>query len=183
MGSVQRAFAQKLSKQHATDVRRQIAASAAASYSRDSAKGSNLTSFVSLSDIVDPLDYEDFVHQHQQLISRDPLRPILEFPANDIDVSIIPRKIRTLRPTLPEEPLAELPAQVRDCVASFTKDWVLVDYQYRHHSSSSWPPDRHLPLDNLPQQEFEDSSNAERCVCQYLGYLNPSLGMVKGPKL
>ena len=87
MGSVQRAFAQKLTKQHASDVRRQIAAT---SYSRDASKTgsgtSGLSSTVSLGDVVDPLDYEDFIQQHQLLIDRDPLRTMLDFPVNDIEV-------------------------------------------------------------------------------------------------
>ena len=46
MSSVQRAFAQKLSKQHAADVRRQIATSS--SYSRELSKGgSNFSGFSS----------------------------------------------------------------------------------------------------------------------------------------
>lgn len=89
MGSVQRAFAQKLTKQHASDVRRQIAAT---SYSRDSNKTGSTTSGLStavcLGDVVDPLDYEDFIQQHQLLVDRDPLRPMLDFPANDIEVCI-----------------------------------------------------------------------------------------------
>ncbi|KAJ9574920.1 hypothetical protein L9F63_007939, partial [Diploptera punctata] len=160
MASVQRAFAQKLSKQHAADVRKQIATS---SYPRDLSKsGSSISGFsslVSLCDTVDPLDYEDFIQQHQLLLDRDPLHHVLDFPANDIKVVIIPRKIRTQSPIVPEEPLEKLCPHVRDCVHLYTADWVVVNYEYRHLSSSSWIRDRggerHSLVQVIPRQVFE----------------------------
>ncbi|XP_021924154.1 dedicator of cytokinesis protein 6 isoform X3 [Zootermopsis nevadensis] len=160
MASVQRAFAQKLSKQHAAEVRKQIAVS---SYPRDLAKsGSSISGFpslISLCDTVDPLDYEDFIQQHQLLLDRDPLHHVLDFPVNDIKVIIIPRRIRTQSPIVPEEALDESSAHVRDCVQLYTADWVVVNYQYRHLSSSSWTRDRgcerHSLVQAIPRQVFE----------------------------
>lgn len=157
---MQRAFAQKLSKQHAADVRKQIATS---SYPRDLTKsGSSISGFsslVSLCDTVDPLDYEDFIQQHQLLLDRDPLHHVLDFPANDIKVVIIPRKIRTQAPITPEELLEKLSPHVRECVNLYTADWVVVNYQYRHLSSSSWIRDRggerHSLVQGIPRQVFE----------------------------
>ncbi len=57
--------------------------------------------------MAEPVDYEEFVSQ--QLRSgggdRDPLAHALEFPADDIEVRVIPRKIRTMGHILPEEPM------------------------------------------------------------------------------
>ena len=58
---------------------------------------------MSLSDIVDPLDYEEFIQHNHFLVDRDPLHNVLDFPSNDIEVGIFPRKIRTLEPIMPEE--------------------------------------------------------------------------------
>lgn len=55
------------------------------------------------SDIVEPFDFEDFLSQYQLLIDRDPLRNILDIPLGDVEVEIIERPIRTLRPIVPEE--------------------------------------------------------------------------------
>lgn len=153
MVSVQRAFAQKLSSQHAADVRRQISSTSA----RDLTKSDSRISCVSSSptDIVDPLDYEEFLLQHQMLINRDPLRDILDFPANDIEVCIIPRKVRTIDLPVPKEPLDELPPHVRDCVECYTRDWVVVDYRYRHLSSSVWVREKESLIHAVPPQEFE----------------------------
>lgn len=56
-------------------------------------------------DVVEPLDYEDFLAQHRMLIERDPLNSILDFPIGDVEVAILGRYIRTLEPVVPEENL------------------------------------------------------------------------------
>lgn len=58
---------------------------------------------VSLTELVDPIDYEDFLQQHSNLINRDPLRHILDFPPADVQVKRIERKIRTTEPIVPKE--------------------------------------------------------------------------------
>lgn len=57
----------------------------------------------SLADCVEPVDYEDFLDQHQLEADRDPLHRILHFPPDDIVVTLIPRHIRTLQAIVPEE--------------------------------------------------------------------------------
>lgn len=53
----------------------------------------------------------------------------------------------------------ELFTHVRDCVQLYTEDWVVVNYQYRHLSSSSWVRDRggerHNLVQVIPRQVFE----------------------------
>ncbi|PSN30231.1 hypothetical protein C0J52_26949 [Blattella germanica] len=97
---------------------------------------------VSLCDTVDPLDYEDFIQQHQLLLDRDPLHHVLDFPASDIKVI--------------DGFMEELSPHVRDCVQLYTADWVVVNYQYRHLSSSSWVRDRggerHSLVQVIPRQ-------------------------------
>nr|CAD7573108.1 unnamed protein product [Timema californicum] len=159
MASVQRAFAQKLSKQHAADVRKQISSSYSHSLTKSGSSISGFSSLMSLCDVVDPLDYEEFIQQHQLLLDRDPLHHVLDFPENDIRVGIVPRKIRTLSPVVPEESLHVLSPHVQDCVQSYTADWVVVNYQFRHHSSSSCVRDhtgeKHSLVHIIPRQEFE----------------------------
>lgn len=58
---------------------------------------------ISLSEIVEPLDYEDFLIQHSSLLCRDALRNILDFPPADVVVRTIPRKIRTVDYVMPKE--------------------------------------------------------------------------------
>lgn len=58
---------------------------------------------VSLTELVDPIDYEDFLQQHTNLVSRDPLHHILDFPPADVQMKRIDRKIRTTNPIVPKE--------------------------------------------------------------------------------
>ena len=51
---------------------------------------------------VEPLDYEEYVASHRL---RDPLAHLVEFPRDDIEVKVVPRKIRTMGHVLPEEPM------------------------------------------------------------------------------
>lgn len=60
---------------------------------------------MSLCEVVEPLDYEDFVTQHQNIIDRDPLKSILDYPPNDVELRVIKRKIRTEEPVVPSEPM------------------------------------------------------------------------------
>lgn len=54
---------------------------------------------MSLNDLVDPPDWEEL--SSRLITDRDPLA----YPANDVDVSIVPRKIRTIKHAMPEEDL------------------------------------------------------------------------------
>ena len=85
------------------------------------------SSSISLNELVDSIDFEDFLQQKSQnLITRDPLRKILEFPNNDVVVKSTPRKIRTERYVLPEEyekKNEDIPVQIYNCIKAFTKPW------------------------------------------------------------
>jgi len=62
----------------------------------------------------------------------------------------------------------ELLTHVRDCIQLYTADWVLVNYQYRHLSSSSWVRDRGGERLNLvqaiPRQIFEVDHDQNLCA-------------------
>ncbi|XP_067118403.1 dedicator of cytokinesis protein 7 isoform X1 [Centruroides vittatus] len=159
MASGQRAFAQKLVKQPSADVRRQVATS---STSRDVSRnvGSATQNSIPLCDVVDPLDFEDFLNQHQDQADRDPIHHLLEFPPDDIEVGIVPRKIRTVGPIVPEnEDGSDLDPYVGDCVRCYTSDWVVVNRRYQQYSSSCCIRDRCLEKGTIvrstPKQEFE----------------------------
>lgn len=53
----------------------------------------------------------------------------------------------------------ELDSYVKDCIDCYTHDWFVVEYCYRHHSTSSTVRDRlterEILLQNIPRQEFE----------------------------
>jgi hypothetical protein len=107
-------------------------------------------------DVVDPVDFEEFLGQYQNLIDRDPLRSILDVPQGDVEVDIIERPIRTLQPLLPEEKLETLPPHVQSCVKCYTSNWKVVRYNHRNLSSSvASRTNLSKSLQPSPKQEFE----------------------------
>ncbi|KAL3252390.1 hypothetical protein MRX96_017703 [Rhipicephalus microplus] len=137
MASGQRAFVQKLSKQANADVRRQIASSATErdfAHGHDGAQGSDLS-------------------------DRDAISDLLDFPPDDVEVGILPRKCRTIEPIVPEENPEDLDFHMRQCLHTYTSDWVVVSRCYQGHSSSVIARDAALEraavVRTTQKQEFE----------------------------
>lgn len=58
--------------------------------------------------IVEPVNYENYIHQHHASVSNNSIEnddPLMDFPegSDDVDVYVLPRKVRTLLPAGPEE--------------------------------------------------------------------------------
>ncbi|XP_038048649.1 dedicator of cytokinesis protein 7-like isoform X4 [Patiria miniata] len=168
-GRAQRAFAQKLNKsQPAADIRRQVSSH----YSgRDLPRlgiGTAATGAVPLSEVVDPLDFEEFLDANRSLYNRDPLRHLLEFPEDDLVVASMPKECRTVNPPLPE-PDSDSNIQVRDCLQAYTCDWAVVQRKYQ--DCVSLEPSKKLDLRKAvlgtSQQTFEvDEQELEEDVPQ-----------------
>ena len=88
---------------------------------------------VSDTDAVDPIDFEEHYSQYSD---RDHLSRVLNFPDDDIDVTLVQRKIRTEHHVIPEEPYENLDPSVQNCVDCYTSDWVVVNRKYQQYSSS-----------------------------------------------
>ncbi|XP_074640781.1 dedicator of cytokinesis protein 7-like [Tubulanus polymorphus] len=165
MASGQRAFAQKLNKQGAAEVRRQVSSAYLkdSSYAKEipkSISGVSIASSVSipLCDVVKPLDYEDYIQQNQVTIDKDPMKDLVGFPADDIEVTLLPKQCRTIAPIIPERGY-ENDVHVRDCIHCYTADYTVVNRRYFNHSSSYADFDREDEktefLKQIPSQEFE----------------------------
>uniref|UniRef100_A0A4W2GF09 Dedicator of cytokinesis 7 n=1 Tax=Bos indicus x Bos taurus TaxID=30522 RepID=A0A4W2GF09_BOBOX len=123
-----RAFAQKISRTVAAEVRKQI--SGQYSGSPQLLKNLNIVGSIShhttvpLTEAVDPVDLEDYLLTHPLAVDSGPLRDLVEFPPDDIEVVYSPRDCRTLVSAVPEE--SEMDPHVRDCIRSYTEDWAIV---------------------------------------------------------
>ncbi|XP_016979393.1 dedicator of cytokinesis protein 7 isoform X2 [Drosophila rhopaloa] len=151
MSNAQRTFVQKVSKQSAADVRKNVS-----SCHLSKTIDSSLCAFTVSP--TEPLDYEEFLSQHMNIINHDPLKHILDFPYGDVTVKVIPRKIRTVDHIIPIENLTDLPQHVQECVNSYTRPWKVVEYAQRHLSSSCYIReriDRGTISPSAYQQEFE----------------------------
>uniref|UniRef100_A0A8D2AXT2 Dedicator of cytokinesis 7 n=1 Tax=Sciurus vulgaris TaxID=55149 RepID=A0A8D2AXT2_SCIVU len=131
---------------------------------------------VPLTEAVDPVDFEDYLITHPLAVDSGPLRDLIEFPPDDIEVVYSPRDCRTLVSAVPEE--SEMDPHVRDCIRSYTEDWAVV---IRKRSMSiddtprgSWAcsifdlknslPDALLPnlLDRTPNEEIDRQNDDQR---------------------
>uniref|UniRef100_A0A8C2ZR86 Dedicator of cytokinesis 7 n=1 Tax=Cyclopterus lumpus TaxID=8103 RepID=A0A8C2ZR86_CYCLU len=93
---------------------------------------------------------------HPPIVESGPLRDLIEFPPDDIEVIHTPRECRTVAQAVPEE--GDTDAHVRDCVRSYTEDWAVVNRKY-HKLGTGFNPNT---LDKqkerqkgLPKQVFE----------------------------
>ncbi|XP_033123079.1 dedicator of cytokinesis protein 7-like isoform X2 [Anneissia japonica] len=134
--SGRRAFAQKLNKNlQAADIRRQISGQTTPNSISRASSISNVSvihpQMASLSEIVDPPDYEVYLEKHHYRIQSDDCPQLLKYPDDDIEVSIIPRKCRTVKPALPDEEQLVTDLQVRDCLKLYTSEWAVVNRKYK----------------------------------------------------
>ncbi|XP_043560274.1 dedicator of cytokinesis protein 11 isoform X1 [Chiloscyllium plagiosum] len=114
--------------------------------------------------IIEPLDYENVIAQRKAQIQSDPLRDLLQFPLDEISISIIPRQRRTIQSTLPLD--AEKLAQsllVKECIRTYNSDWLLVNYKYEGYAGDfrSLPSKGHQP-DKLPVQLYEVDEDVDK---------------------
>uniref|UniRef100_A0A4W3H0W9 Dedicator of cytokinesis 6 n=1 Tax=Callorhinchus milii TaxID=7868 RepID=A0A4W3H0W9_CALMI len=91
------------------------------------------SSQVPLSEVVEPVDFEEYLTTHPPACEQGLLRELFEFPADDIEVVYEPRECRTMEPGIPEE--TGMDARVRDSVQIYTDDWVIVHRKYQQLST------------------------------------------------
>ncbi|KAM9528657.1 dedicator of cytokinesis protein 7-like isoform 3-T3 [Salvelinus alpinus] len=153
-----RAFAQKINRTVAAEVRKQIAGQHGGSPQllKNLNVGAAASNTVPLTEAVEPVDFEEYLSTHPPIIESGPLRDLIEFPPDDIEVVCTPRECRTVGQAVPEE--GHNDAHVRDCVRSYTEDWAVVNRRY-HKLGTGFNPNT---LDKqkerqkgLPKQVFE----------------------------
>ncbi|KAG5832908.1 hypothetical protein ANANG_G00296190 [Anguilla anguilla] len=110
--SERRAFAHKINRTVAAEVRKQV--------SRDygspllSKKRAGAHQPVPLTEAVEPVDFEEYLSSHAPGVEPGPLRQLLEFPSDDLQLLPQERECTTLEPAQPEED--SLDPRVRDAV-------------------------------------------------------------------
>lgn len=58
-------------------------------------------SSTNVTDVVDPIDYEKFLAENAAMLDTDPHRDLLIFPEDDVSVTSLPRKHRTIEIPVP----------------------------------------------------------------------------------
>ncbi|XP_037674595.1 dedicator of cytokinesis protein 6 isoform X3 [Choloepus didactylus] len=119
---------------------------------------------VPLTEVIEPLDFEDVLLSRPPDAEPGPLRDLVEFPADDVELVLQPRECRTTEPGIPED--GRLDGQVRAAVEMYTDDWVIVRRRYQHLSSAYNPVTTETQREwqkGLTHQVFEqDAAGDER---------------------
>uniref|UniRef100_A0A4W5QGF4 Dedicator of cytokinesis 6 n=1 Tax=Hucho hucho TaxID=62062 RepID=A0A4W5QGF4_9TELE len=92
---------------------------------------------VPLTEVVEPVDYEEYVSSHAPGEEPGPLRQLMEFPPDDLELLLQDRECTTLEPPLPEEDTFD--PRVRDALSVYTDDWLIIQRKYQRYSTSHTP--------------------------------------------
>uniref|UniRef100_A0A674KDR4 Dedicator of cytokinesis 6 n=1 Tax=Terrapene triunguis TaxID=2587831 RepID=A0A674KDR4_9SAUR len=119
---------------------------------------------VPLTEVVEPVDFEEYLAAHPPELEPGPLRDLIEFPADDVEVVREPRECRTLEPGVPDE--GKLDARVRDAVQVYSEDWLVAPRARRYQRlSTMYSPNtaerQRQRQRGLPRQVFELDEAAE----------------------
>ncbi|XP_028728324.1 dedicator of cytokinesis protein 6 isoform X1 [Peromyscus leucopus] len=133
--SERRAFAHKINRTVAAEVRKQV--SRERSGSPHSSRRSSSSLGVPLTEVIEPLDFEDVLLSRPPEVEPGPLRDLIEFPEDDLELLKQPRECRTTESGVPED--GKLDAQVRAAVEMYSEDWVIVRRRYQHLSTAYSP--------------------------------------------
>ncbi|XP_077326427.1 dedicator of cytokinesis protein 6 isoform X7 [Lithobates pipiens] len=136
MAAERRAFAQKINRTVAAEVRKQVSREYGGSPQLSKKRAGSQQS-IPLTDVVDPLDFEEYLTSHPPESDCEALRDLYDFPADDIEILYEPRECRTLEPAAPEE--GKLDARVRDALKVYTHDWVIVQRRSQSLSTAYTP--------------------------------------------
>ncbi|XP_077134967.1 dedicator of cytokinesis protein 7 isoform X8 [Ranitomeya variabilis] len=158
-----RAFAQKISRTVAAEVRKQISGQyGSPQLHKNLSIGGSHHASIPLTEVVDPVDFEEYLTSHPMVADSGPLRDLYEFPTDDVEVIYTPRECRTVASSVPEE--SDMDSHVKDCIRSYTEDWALVNRKY-HKLGTGFNPNT---LDKqkerqrgLPKQVFESDDAPE----------------------
>ncbi|KAF5914368.1 hypothetical protein HPG69_000479 [Diceros bicornis minor] len=155
-----RAFAHKINRTVAAEVRKQV--SRERSGSPQSSRRCSSSLGVPLTEVVEPLDFEDVLLSRPPDAEPGPLRDLVEFPADDLELLLQPRECRTAEPGIPEE--GKLDAQVRAAVEMYTEDWIIAHRRYQHLSAAYSPITTETQRERqrgLPRQVYEQDASGD----------------------
>nr|XP_020647371.1 dedicator of cytokinesis protein 6 isoform X6 [Pogona vitticeps] len=158
--SERRAFAHRINRTVAAEVRKQVSRDYGNSPQLSKKRG--IPQSVPLTEVVEPVEFEEYLASHLPDAEPGPLRDLVDFPPDDLEVVHEPRDCRTLEPGVPED--GKQDARVRDAVQVYTEDWVIVQRKYQKLSTMYNPITTERQRDRQkgqPRQVFELDEVAE----------------------
>uniref|UniRef100_A0A3Q1FCD0 Dedicator of cytokinesis 6 n=1 Tax=Acanthochromis polyacanthus TaxID=80966 RepID=A0A3Q1FCD0_9TELE len=111
-----------------------------------------------LTEVVEPVDFEEYVSSHAPGVEPGPLRQLMEFPQDDLELLQLDKDCTTLEPPLPEE---------EDYIIARTTFFFLLPCRYQRYSTTHTPCNSERQRERqrgLVKQTFEldEAAAAER---------------------
>ncbi|XP_069783742.1 dedicator of cytokinesis protein 8 isoform X2 [Narcine bancroftii] len=167
LNSERRAFVRKINRYSSAEIRRQCfqqTNQAAISYQRHTC-GCSSPSFQvpPFYNPVVPVDFEEFLMSQFSIADSDLQQDLGDFPLDDLEITFVPRECRTIQPSVPEDGV-DLDPHVRDCVQTYTQDWLIVNRRNQGYSDafgSSILGSRRNLSKTLSKQIFESEENGD----------------------
>ncbi|KAM4640462.1 dedicator of cytokinesis protein 8 isoform 4-T4 [Amazona ochrocephala] len=164
-----RAFALKINRHSSAEIRKQFTLQPSFAHSCQrslSTPGFSTLHLPSFYDVVDPVDFEGFLMTQLSNLDSELAQELGDFPEDDLGIVFTPKECRTLQPSMPEDGV-ELDLHVRDCVQTYTREWLIVNRKNQGNSDTCSLKNKGSRKDlhkTLQKQTFEsetlDSSDA-----------------------
>ncbi|XP_072928200.1 dedicator of cytokinesis protein 8 isoform X1 [Hemitrygon akajei] len=162
-----RAFVQKINRYSSAEIRRQCLQQtnpAAINYQWHTIGSSSLSFQIPpFYNPVVPLDFEEFLMSQFNISDADLQQDLGDFPDDDLEITFVPRECRTILPSVPEDGV-ELDPHVRDCVQTYTQDWLIVNRRNQGTLGafgSNALGSRRVLCKTLSKQTFESEENGD----------------------
>ncbi|XP_047215228.1 dedicator of cytokinesis protein 7-like isoform X5 [Girardinichthys multiradiatus] len=156
-----RAFAHKINRTIAAEVRKQVTRDYGSPQLSKKRGGAHHP--LPLTEVVEPVDFEEYVSSHAPGVEAGPLRQLMEFPQDDLELLQLDKECTTLEPPLPEEEEDSLDPRVRDALAVYTDDWLVIHRKFQHYSTTYTPHNSERQRERqrgLVKQTFELDESA-----------------------
>ncbi|KAB0797571.1 hypothetical protein PPYR_08564 [Photinus pyralis] len=87
--------------------------------------------------LVEPLDFENFILKNRTFLQNDPQRELLIYPSDDISQIVLPRRYRTTSAIVPpSHEIENCNLFTRQCINTYSSNWNLIHYKYCVYSNS-----------------------------------------------
>ncbi|XP_032873676.1 dedicator of cytokinesis protein 8 isoform X3 [Amblyraja radiata] len=167
LNTERRAFVQKINRYSSAEIRKQCFQQThqpATNYQRHTSSCGTLSFQIPpYYNPVVPVDFEEFLMSQFNIADSDLQQDLGDFPDDDLDITFVPRECRTIQPSVPEDGV-DLDPHVRDCVQTYTQDWLIVNRRSQGDSgafgSSALGSKRDL-CKTLSKQTFESEENGD----------------------
>ncbi|CAH0557569.1 unnamed protein product [Brassicogethes aeneus] len=134
--------------------------------------------------LVDPLDFENFLIKNKTVLQNDPQRELLLYPSDDLKQVVLPRHYRTLsQPNPTQDQTDQCNLFTKQCVNTYSSNWHLVHYKYSAYSGS------YADLPKLPNTSYKEE-NYEIDIDESVDDVKPRVELVtkegflmKGPEI